>query len=353
MFKNNIFNWAHSSIKRRHPEWNKVCPHCKRKSFSPLIDTRTERPVDDKNCGICDHKDSCGYKMGYAEWKEKYGPKQGALYKTESPEMKLQRLKESREANRAFLQRKAEEKANSFDPYRTTQPPKVQEYLDCMMERCLQMHIPNNTLMDYLYNMTSKEKAEAVFDLYLIGSTKKREVIYWQVDRYKRVRTGKIMDYNRDGHRKKEKNATWVHCQDFARLETKEQLAPQCLFGEHLIGNLIANPPKDGKKIVIGLVEAEKTAIIASIYYPEVIWVATGSKYNFTEKMLEVIKPFDVAVYPDTDALDEWRQKMEALKRNGYHLYMPPQYEALCEKYREKKWDLVDMWQNGIIALRV
>ena len=161
------------------------------------------------------------------------------------------------------------------------------------------------------------------------------------------------MDYNRDGHRKKEKNATWVHCQDFARLETKEQLAPQCLFGEHLIGNLIANPPKDGKKIVIGLVEAEKTAIIASIYYPEVIWVATGSKYNFTEKMLEVIKPFDVAVYPDTDALDEWRQKMEALKRNGYHLYMPPQYEALCEKYREKKWDLVDMWQNGIIALRV
>lgn len=348
MFKDNIYAWAHSRIKRHHPEWNKVCPHCKRKSFSPLIDIRTERPIDDKNCGICDHKDSCGYKMNYFEWKEAVGIKQRALYITETPEMKLQRLKESREANRAFLQRKAEEKANSFDPYRITQPPIVQAYLDRMDELCKLMHIPNNTLMDYLYLIASKEKADAAFNLYLMGSTKKHEVIYWLVDRYKRVRTGKIMDYNRNGHRKKEKNATWVHAK-----EGIEQLAPQCLFGEHLIGDLIANPPKDGKKIVIGLVEAEKTAIIASIYYPEVIWVATGSKYNFSEKMLKPLKPFDVIVFPDTDAFDEWKRKMEALDRDGYHLYVHFQYEELCEKHREKKWDLVDMWQNGIIALRM
>ena len=347
MYENNIFNWAHSSIKRRHPEWNKVCPHCKRKSFSPLIDIRTERPVDDKRCGICDHKDSCGYKVNYTEWKELYGPKQEWKPKELWIEMQRQREKEAEEIRRKL----AEEKANSFDPYRMTeQPPKVQRYLNRMAVLCHEMHTPNNTLMDYVYNITSEDVANTVFNRYRLGTTTDREVIYWQIDRHERVRTGKIMDYNRDGHRKKEKNATWVHCQDFAQLETDEKLAPQCLFGEHLIGEYIANPSRFGKNVTVALVEAEKTAIIASIYYPEKIWLATGGKYNFTEKMLDVISPYKVEVYPDTDALDDWKRKMEAFNRNGYHLYMEPWYEKLCEKYRDRKWDLADMWLNGIIV---
>ena len=341
MCDDNIFKWAHSRIKRRHPEWNKVCPHCKRKSFSPLIDIHIERPVDDKNCGICDHRSSCGYKMNYTEWKEEYGHLKERPTKEQSIALKRQREKEAEQIRR----QEAERKANSFAPNRKTQPPKVQAYLDRMAVLCHEMHTPDNRFMDYLYTLDpSKEKVDKAFKRYCIGSTINREIIYWQIDREGRVRTGKIMDYNPDGHRKKDKNATWVHCQDFTQLDPKEQLAPQCLFGEHLVGELIAHPPSDGENLRMAIVESEKSAIILSIIRPDILWLATGGIYNFKSEMLEVIKPFDVIVYPDADALDIWSKKVEALNSAGYHLCIPLKYQEMCTpEARAKKWDLVDM----------
>lgn len=346
MYQDNIFQWAHSTVKKRHPEWNKVCPHCKRKSFSPLIDIRTERPVDDKNCGICDHLSTCGYKMNYTEWKEKYAPPREWLPKEQWIALQRQREKEAEELRRQA----AERKANSFKPYASTQPPKVQAYLDCMAALCKRTHSPNNTLMDYLYTIgPSKEKVDAAFKRYRIGSTKDRYVIYWQIDRCEMVRTGKIMDYNSDGHRKKDKGANWVHCQDGTGLATKDQLAPQCLFGEHLIGEFITNPPNDEGIIGVGVLESEKSAIILSILCPEIIWLATGSIYNFKSEILEVIKPFDVFVYPDADALDIWSKKVEQFNRDGYHLYIPDWYREKCTTEAiAKKMDIADMMLEDI-----
>ena len=307
--------------------------------------------------------------MNYTEWAEKYAPPREWLPKEQWLALQRQREKEAEQIRRQLAQREAERKANSFKPYAMTQPPKVQTYLDRMAALCKQTHNPNNTLMDYLYTIgPSKEEVDAAFDRYRIGSTKEREVIYWQIDRCEMVRTGKIMDYGSDGHRKKDKGANWVHCQDGTGLATKEQLAPQCLFGEHLLSCSTtdfsdftdyktdgsstsqeknqcnpSNPWSENNPRKIGVVESEKSAIILSILCPDIIWLATGGMDNFKAEMLEVIKPFDVVVCPDADALDIWSKKIEQLNRDGYHLYIPDWYRAMCTpEAREKKQDIAD-----------
>lgn len=325
---------------RKQSSLNRICPNCGKKEFVPFIDLLTGEAVDDKRCGVCERKINCGYSMSPSEWADKYAPPREWLPKEQWIALQRQREKEAEQIRRQA----AERKANSFRPYAKIQPPKVQAYLDCMSELCKRMQVHNNTLVDYLYTIAPKEQVDEVLDRYRIGSTAKREIIYWQIDWHWRVRTGKIMDYSSDGHRKKDKGANWVHCQEGTGLATKKQLAPQCLFGEHLIGELIANPPTDGENLVVGVIESEKGAIILSILCPEIVWLATGGMDNLKAEMLEIIKPYNVIVYPDADALDIWSKKVEQFNRNGYHLIIPDWYRAMCTpEARAKKWDLVDM----------
>lgn len=326
---------------RKHLSLNRICPNCGKKKFVPFIDLLTGEAVDDKRCGVCERKINCGYSMSPSEWAEKYAPPREWLPREQWIALQRQREKEAEQLRRQA----AERKANSFNPNRKTQPPKVQAYLDRMGELCSLMQVHDNTLVDYLYTIAPKEQVDEVLNRYRIGSTAKREVIYWQIDWHGRVRTGKIMDYGSDGHRIKSKGASWVHCQDGTGLATKEQLAPQCLFGEHLIGELIANPPTDGENLVMAVVESEKSAIILSILCPDIVWFATGGMDNFKPEMLEVIKPYNVIVYPDADALEKWSRKIEVLNReHGYHLTIPDHYRAMCTPEAiARKMDIADM----------
>ena len=66
--------------------------------------------------------------------------------------------------------------------------------------------------------------------------------------------------------------------------------------------------------------------------------------------MLWTICEQPVAVYPDTDALDNWGRKIEKLNReHGYRLFIPDCYRKMCtSETRAKKWDLVDMMLSEI-----
>lgn len=325
---------------RKHSSFNLICPNCGEKEFVPFIDLFTREAVDDKRCGVCERKINCGYSMSPSEWAEKYAPPREWLPREQWIALQRQREKEAEQIRRQA----AERKANSFAPYSKTQPPKVQAYLDRMAALCKLMQVHKNTLADFLYSTFPKEQVDEVLNRYRIGSTKERKVIYWQIDRYERVRTGKIMNYGPDGHRIKSENANWVHCQNDTGLATKEQLAPQCLFGEHLIGEFIANLPSDGDYLAMAVVESEKSAIILSILCPDIVWFATGGMDNFKTEMLEVVKPYNVIVYPDADALDIWSKKVDQFNHDGYHFCIPDWYRNMCTpEARQRKWDLADM----------
>ena len=85
----------------------------------------------------------------------------------------------------------------------------------------------------------------------------------------------------------------WVHTNlKAAHLLPPEWRLTQCLFGEHLLqGKVNAN---------VALVESEKTAVICSLLLPEYIWLATGGKSQFNDRL---------TAFPDIDGYDEWRKK--------------------------------------------
>lgn len=147
-------------------------------------------------------------------------------------------------------------------------------------------------------------------------------------------------------HRKKSENCqyiTWGH--SLLRLE-KYNKKP-CLFGEHLLRSNI------GKKVAI--VESEKTAVIASEYIPEFVWVACGGLANLTEEICQPLKFRDVVLFPDGGEVKQkkdgketmvrcyslWEEKARAIR----HLFRSCSISTIIENRTQCT---NEDWQNGI-----
>ena len=79
------------------------------------------------------------------------------------------------------------------------------------------------------------------------------------------------------------------------------------LFGEHLL-------PLHPARTVM-LVESEKSALIASRFVPEYLWLATGGMQGcFNSNALQVLKGRDVVLFPDLGAFDVWKGKIPLLQ---------------------------------------
>jgi hypothetical protein len=59
----------------------------------------------------------------------------------------------------------------------------------------------------------------------------------------------------------------------------------------------------------VAIVESEKTAIIASVYLPQFIWLAVGSKTNLTNERMKVLTGRKVVLFPDLNCFDLWQSK--------------------------------------------
>lgn len=116
---------------------------------------------------------------------------------------------------------------------------------------------------------------------------------------------GKIIPYNpATGHRIKDDHfppVMWMHTNlKAAHLLPPEWRLTQCLFGEHLL--------QDKVNANVALVESEKTAVVCSLLLPEYIWLATGGKSQFNDRLM-VLKGRKVTAFPGIDGYDEWRKK--------------------------------------------
>lgn len=140
-------------------------------------------------------------------------------------------------------------------------------------------------LLGNYYGSKSQEVLNRLLDEYRLGATRDGAVIFWQIDKNGKVRTGKVMQYNpEDGHRIKEQGVAinWIHnILKKQNVLPEEWLLSQCLFGEHLLS---LYPDK-----VVVLVESEKSAIIGSAIFPNYVWLATGGKSQMKEDKLRVL----------------------------------------------------------------
>jgi hypothetical protein len=127
------------------------------------------------------------------------------------------------------------------------------------------------------------------------------------------------------------KYINWVH----SVLDIKDYNLKQCIFGEHL---LQTEPYK-----TIGIVESEKTAIIATPYMPEILFLAVGSLNNFKYDILKPLKGHKIMLFPDLGCFDQWEKKADQL--TGFDIIVN---DVLENGYKDKKlgFDIADILQN-------
>lgn len=262
-----------------------TCPACERpRCFARYIDTegRIQFP---NHVGRCDHEHSCSYH---------YTPKE---YFADNPEEK-------------------KELFNS-DSYHLTKSTKVitpPSYIERdLMEQSLQSYQQNN-LYIFLAHQLGTERAMNLMRLYHIGTSKHWDgaTIFWQIDTHNQIRTGKIMLYNsKTGKRVKTpfNHVTWVH----SLLRIPHFNLRQCFFGEHLLSKEKQKP--------IAIVESEKTALIASFYLPQYLWIATGGKNGcFRAETLTPLMKRQIVLFPDLGATDYWQEKMTMMRKIGFEV---------------------------------
>lgn len=176
---------------------------------------------------------------------------------------------------------------------------------------------------------------------YKVGTSKhwNGATVFWQMDYQNRVRTGKIMLYNpTTGKRIKEpyNHVTWVH----SVLHKEDYNLKQCFYGEHLLSEDKSRP--------VALVESEKTAIIASYYLPQFLWIASGGKNGcFNANSLSVLAGRSVVLFPDLGATDYWQSKISLMKSYGIDVQLFDYLEAKAtENERKEGYDIADYLLN-------
>ena len=243
-----------------------VCPQCKKSnSFTLYLDGDTNQPIS-PTVGICNHANSCGYH---------YTPKQ---YFIDNPQR------------------------GGFEPRptRVIQPPQRPKPMGLIPIEC--MDRTRSTDSNFVYFLTGLFKSldnsisiEEPCRTYKLGATKDKRVIFWQIDINGNVRTGKIMQYNPTTG-KRVHNASgaidWIH----NTLKRADKLPDdynlkQCYFGEHQLNE---QPDK-----IVAITEAEKTAVIGSVLYPQLIWLGAGGVAGLTVEKSKVLKDRSVILYPD------------------------------------------------------
>lgn len=249
-----------------------VCPQCKKPhSFTLYLDGNTNQPIS-PNVGICNHANSCGYH---------YTPKQ---YFIDNPQRQTG----------AVPQNSGEQKRVIQQP----QPPKPMGLIP--LEYLNNSQSTDSNFAYFLANLFKSLKnidvsIEELCRTYKLGATKDRKVIFWQVDINGNVRTGKIMQYNPTTG-KRVHNASdaidWVH----NTLKRAEKLPSdynlkQCYFGEHLLNE---QPDK-----IVAITEAEKTAIICSVLFPQMVWIGAGNLNGLTLEKSKALKGRSIMLFPD------------------------------------------------------
>ena len=251
------------------------CPSCNKsvKTFSKYIDTSTGAHVNDM-VGRCSREINCGYH---------YTPKQYF------------------QDNSHFLPINNPVKQNQFIKA-ISGPP---SYINPVQFQQTLKNYNDNNFVEYLIKLFGTSATQQLLQKYCIGTSRHWHgaTIFWQIDNFKKIRSGKIMLYNPVSGKRVKKpynHITWVH----KLLNNPHYVLKQCLFGLHLL---------NGNTKPVAVVESEKTAIIASAYLPEFLWLATGSLNNLNKESCKPLTGCNVTLFPDLNGFGKWSLKADEL----------------------------------------
>lgn len=281
------------------------CPTCQQrdKTFSLYIDTETGEHIH-PTVGRCNRESNCGHH---------YTPKQyfqdnNISFDTPQP--------------KAYKPRPVtpQQKPFSFIPVE-------------VFKASLKAHETNH-FVQFLITLFGVEVASQLVSRYFIATSKhwNGATVFWQIDTQGKVRTGKIMLYSpTTGKRVKnlELPVYWVH----KALKQPEFELRQCLFGEHLLID---------KTKPVAIVESEKTAVIASVYLPQFVWVAVGSLTNLNAEKCSILKGRTITLFPDLNGFDKWSNKAKELSHLANFTVSDLLERKATETEKKQGFDLAD-----------
>ena len=132
----------------------------------------------------------------------------------------------------------------------------------------------------------------------------------------------------------------WVH----SVLKLQDFNLKQCLFGLHLLNS--------DKQKTIAIVESEKTAVIASIAFPEFIWMATGGLMNLKSVHAKTLANRKVILFPDAGCYNAWNEKVADLPTNIQYLISDLVEKKATAEEKNEGWDIADyilrIWREKI-----
>jgi len=266
----------YKGISTRH-----TCPECGQKqSFTLYLDGKTNEPIHSK-VGKCNRESKCGYH---------YTPKQ---FYNDNPSSSIDNpsLKVCWDKSKPIV---------PLIPAGTIP--------FSFVERSVSY---KSNFVRFLCEILNNKQIQAIGENYALGATKTSEVIFWQIDIQGKVRTGKIMQYNPDtGRRLKHESGAidWVH-NKLKKIGTlpEDFNLKQCFFGEHLL--------KLNLEKTIAIVESEKSALIASAVFPDLVWLSAGNIHGLSIEKCEVLRSRNTILFPDLNAYDKWSEKAIQIKK--------------------------------------
>lgn len=160
--------------------------------------------------------------------------------------------------------------------------PEVRYVSPDILEGAKQYDLNLSPLFRYMSRLFGEEKVRKVWNAYNVTATSKGGTCFWYLNPSGRICHDKVVFYGEDGHRIK----TLPMGRQY---RIGDGYTENPMFGSHF-----KNKPK-------GILESEKSALMASCYYGGV-WLATGGKGNLRD-------PGGIPLYADRDAEEAWSSK--------------------------------------------
>ena len=341
-----------------------VCPNCNKKTFVLYVDTETGNYLT-TDFGRCDREQNCNYHKAPPKGKKAYLIEFLSLNNISDKAYKLtdlngiisiipksQILEQSKNncwitewylktSTLNYLSNESKyfntDEISLINEVRTTPAPKVKpsfhtlELLDKMYnDNCI-----NDNLTEFLKSKFSKDEVFKAMQNYFLTGTNyfwNNATVFWQINHKKQIQGAKVMLYDKfTGKRIKEpyNHINWLH----KAIKEPEFNLNQCLFGLHQIN--------ENYQKTIAIVESEKTAIVMSIFLPEFIWLATGSKGNFKHELLEPLKKRNIIAFPDKGEYNNWLQKATELNDSNFKIAVS---DLIEQTDFENGFDLADYY---------
>jgi energy-coupling factor transporter ATP-binding protein EcfA2 len=187
----------------------------------------------------------------------------------------------------------------SIKPAEVPQPvEKPQLYVDALKVEAWQ----NNISSPFHVWAKSLGLTEEHLKKWNVGTSDKGETVFIHQNHKSEFWNAKFIAYTEGGSRKKDKDAYYLR-------HPKEGKYLICLFGEHLLG------VDTSRRVCI--VESEKTAVIASFFYPDFDFIACGANTGLTDSKIGVLVGRSVFNLRDADIAGRSTCNAAKMEKNG------------------------------------